>query len=156
MTAQTFQIALFLGLAGLLCWSIITDLRERIIPNWSNAVIALAAPVYWWLIGLHWNDVAFQIAFAGVCFGFFLIPFAMNAMGGGDVKLIGALALWFPVVLFIKILFFMSLIGGAITLLLWGLHYYRKEKGRVEVPYGVAIALAALWGVYERNLNHFV
>ena len=39
-------------------------------------------------------------------------------MGGGDVKLIGALALWLPLPALIWMLVVMSLIGGAVTLAL--------------------------------------
>ena len=57
---------------------------------------SLAIP-FWWAIGLPlWPDVAIQVGVAALVFGLFAIAFAMGAMGGGDVKLIGALALWLP------------------------------------------------------------
>ena len=51
-------------------------------------------------------------------FGLFAIAFALGAMGGGDVKLIGALALWLPFQAVIVLLFIMSVAGGVLTLAL--------------------------------------
>jgi hypothetical protein len=73
----------------------VEDLRTREIANWKNAAIALLAPLWWWANGLAlWPDLALQIGLALVVFGLFCIAFARGWMGGGDVKMIGALALW--------------------------------------------------------------
>ena len=141
--------------AGLVyaCW---TDWTSRTIPNELNAAIALAAPLYWYATGLSlWPDVGIQLAIAGVLFAIFAGCFALGMMGGGDVKLIAALGLWFPVLVALNLLVLMSLIGGVITLIYYVNHKARKSEGPVEVPYGIAIALAGLWVIYERYLNHF-
>jgi prepilin peptidase CpaA len=66
-------------------------------------------------------------------------------MGGGDVKLLGALALWLPVGPLVWMLCAMSIAGGAITLVLLAERAWRRGAGTpVEVPYGVAIAMAGL------------
>jgi prepilin peptidase CpaA len=66
-------------------------------------------------------------------------------MGGGDVKLLTALALWFHPMWFLKLLIVMSVLGGLLTLVLFVRHKLRKREGRLAVPYGVAISLAGLW-----------
>ena len=102
-----------------------------------------------------WPDIAIQI---GVAIGFmvlFSIFFALNAMGGGDVKLIAALALWFPAIAFLQLLMVMSIVGGIITLGMWIGEKVWKSGKNIEVPYGVAISVAGIWAIHERYLNHF-
>src|SRR5919107_578966 len=91
-------LTLLLGALGLLLVSAgIEDARSRNIANWKNAAIALLAPAWWWANGLAlWPDVAIQIGVASIVFVFFVGAFAIGQMGGGDVKMLGALALWLP------------------------------------------------------------
>ena len=201
--------ALMLGALALLLVSAgIEDVRTREIANWKNATIALLAPLWWWLNGLSpWPDLAIQLGMALAVFAFFWAMFHFGGMGGGDVKMIGALALWFPFEALLWMLIIMSLVGGALTLLLlieraarrkatlrtWvvligiNLAYrfstmHREIKQRralhalvlrqareagdaaghdpqtkgIEIPYGVAIAIAALISLPEPFLNHFL
>lgn len=139
-------------LALLLLSAGIEDVRVREIANWKNAAIALLAPAWWWACGLApWPDVVVQVGIAAAVFGLFAGAFALGVMGGGDVKMIGALALWFPFGVFSRLLVTMSLVGGVITL---ALLVERRWRGReVEVPYGVAIAIAGLLALGEPVLN---
>ncbi len=143
-------------LAILLCVAAWTDLRTRTIANSLNAAVALLAPLWWWATGLAlWPDLAIQLAlFAGV-FAIFLGLFALGAMGGGDVKLIAALALWLPFDPLLRMLFLMAVAGGAVTLGTLLFHRLHKAPGQPEIPYGLAIAFAALWVSYERYIYHF-
>jgi prepilin peptidase CpaA len=134
----------------------IEDVRNREIANWKNAAIALLAPAWWWSIGLSlWPGVAIQIALAAVVFAVFVGAFALGQMGGGDVKLIGAVALWLPFEPLAWMLVAMSLLGGALTLLLVAENWWRRAKAPIEVPYGVAIVIASLFAVREPILNGF-
>jgi prepilin peptidase CpaA len=75
-------------------------------------------------------------------------------MGGGDVKLIGALALWLPLMPLLRMLVLMSLLGGALTLGMLLTQWLRRRNiGAIEVPYGVAITLGAGIVLYEPILN---
>ena len=76
-------------------------------------------------------------------------------MRGGDVKMLGALALWLPFDILIFVLVAMSLIGGAITLLMLIEAKLRRAGDNPEIPYGVAIALAGLLVLGEPILNQF-
>jgi len=49
----------------------------------------------------------------------------------------------------------MSIAGGLLTLIVLIDHKLRKNQGRPEVPYGVAIAFGGLWLLAQRFLNHF-
>ena len=147
---------LLLILAALLVWAAVTDIRWRIIPNPLNLAVALLAPVFWWSAGVElWPDVAMRIAAALVVFGLFAGLFYMGGMGGGDVKLAGALALWFGVMTTVKFLVLTSLAGGVVSLITLIAHRRSKAEGKPEVPYGVAIAFGGLWLLAQRFLNHF-
>jgi prepilin peptidase CpaA len=156
MSAQTLPLALHALLAIALMVAAISDLRTRTIPNWLTGGLALLAPALWFAVGMHvWPDMAFQLGIGIAAFSLFAVFCALNAMGGGDVKLIGALALWLPLVPTVWMLITMSIIGGVLTILFWLRHRMTKSTAKLEIPYGVAIALAGLWAVYERYLNQF-
>lgn len=124
------------------------DLRTRTIPNGLNAVIAFLAPLWWWAHGLPvWPDVAGQIGVALLVFALFTGAFAIGMMGGGDVKMIGALALWLQPWALGQVLIVMALAGGVLTLVIAVEHRWRRRPGEPEIPYGVAIAFAGLWSI---------
>jgi len=150
--------ALMLGALALLLVSAgIQDARTREIADWKNSAIALLAPLWWWSNGLPlWPDLAIQIGVAALVFGLFWVAFHFGQMGGGDVKMIGALALWFPFESLLRMLIIMSLLGGALTLLLLIERALKRKISTIEVPYGVAIAIAALISLPEPFLNQFL
>ena len=155
MNAQ-FTFFLLAILAVTLVWIAIQDIRTFTISDRLNLAIAVIAPVFWWSAGVaFWPDGAIRIGVAVVVFLLFAAMFYIGAMGGGDVKLAGALALWFPPMGTVKMLVLMSIAGGLLTLIVMWRHKSTKNEGRPEVPYGVAIAFGALWLLAERFLNHF-
>ena len=154
---QAYLSTAFLGiLALMLAVAAAGDLRRREIPNWLNGAIALLAVPFWWAVGLSpWPDMALQLGVAFGVFALFALLFNFGFMGGGDVKMIGALALWLPPILILKLLLIMSIAGGALTLAMLIRSRLAKSGGRIEVPYGVAIAFAGLWVIAEPFLNQF-
>src|SRR4051812_31814918 len=123
---DVFLTFLLSALGLLLVSAGIEDARTRNIANWKNAVIALLAPAWWWANGLAlWPDVAIQLGVALLVFGFFVGAYAIGQMGGGDVKLLGALALWLPVQPLLGMLVLMSLVGGALTIVMVAEHWTR-------------------------------
>jgi prepilin peptidase CpaA len=133
----------------------IEDARTREIANWKNAAIALLAPAWWWVQGYGWTDIAWQLGIAIGVFALFAGAFHFGWMGGGDVKMIGALALWPPGQTLFFMLMIMSIIGGVLTLIMMFDHWRRKAPGAVETPYGVAIAIASIIALGEPIFNHF-
>ncbi|MFM9936609.1 MAG: prepilin peptidase [Novosphingobium sp.] len=134
------------GLAIALLVAAFTDVRRRQIDNWLNAAVAAGAPLFWWATGLSlWPGVALQLTIAVVTFLALAGLFALRAMGGGDVKLLTALALWMPAVLFLKLLVIMALAGGVLTIVLSMWHITRRRKDQLKIPYGIAIASAGIW-----------
>ena len=141
-----FRYILLAGLAIALVIAACTDMRRRQIDNWLNAAIAAGAPVYWWASGLSlWPGVAWQLGLAAVTLIALAGLFAMRAMGGGDVKLLTALALWIEPMWFLRLLIGMALIGGLLTVVLGAWHVTRRRRDRLAIPYGVAISSAGLW-----------
>ena len=146
MLDDPFKYGLLAMLAIALLVAAFTDLRSRHIGNWLNGAIALAAPLFWWASGLSlWPDVALQLGVALAAFAVLAGLFALRAMGGGDVKLLTALALWIAPLLFLKLIIVMALLGGVLTLGFGIAHLMRREREKLAIPYGVAIALAGLW-----------
>jgi prepilin peptidase CpaA len=152
-----FTLALLGLLAATLIWIAVIDVRTYTIADSLNLAIALAAPLYWWSVGLPlWPDAAIRVGVGVAVFFLFAGAFYMNVMGGGDVKLAGALALWFTPYETLTLIVVMSIAGGVLTLIVVGLHNLHKKNGRPEVPYGVAIAVGGMWLLAQRFLNHFV
>ena len=143
-------------LAAALVAAAVGDWRSRTIPNWLNGAIALGAVPFWWASGLSlWPDVAVQLGVALAVFTLFALAFHFGAMGGGDVKMVAALALWLPVGAVLKLLVIMSIAGGLLTIAMLIPHRIAKSAGQPEIPYGIAIAFAGFWLIGERFLNQF-
>jgi len=102
-----------------------------------------------------WPDVALQVATAAGLFALFALAFRFGAMGGGDVKLVSALALWLPPLATLKLLVIMSIAGGFLTLAMVIRHRIAKPGHVLEIPYGIAIAFGGFWLISERFLNQF-
>jgi prepilin peptidase CpaA len=102
-----------------------------------------------------WPDMAIQFGLGFGTFLFFMIFFAIGQFGGGDLKLLGALALWLPITPLLNTLIIMALGGGLLTLVAYLAHKWSKKEGQVETPYGIAISIAGLFVIYQRYINHF-
>jgi prepilin peptidase CpaA len=152
-----FTAILLLGLAAVLVAAAVIDVRTFTISNRLNAAVALSAPLYWMSVALApWPGMAIQLAAGLTVFTLLAGAFFAGMMGGGDVKLAAALALWFPPAGTVKFLVLMSLAGGVLTLVILGAHRLRRREGRPEIPYGVAIAFGGLTILAQRFLNQFV
>ena len=149
---DTIHYGLLIALAIALVVAAFTDIRRRQIDNWLTGAIALGAPLLWWASEMTlWPDVAWQLGFAliaaAVLIGIYALGTALGVviLGGGDVKLLGALALWISWASYLQLLFIMAAVGG---LMAFGFIIRRvvfKPKTPGVLPYGVAIAAGGLW-----------
>ena len=156
MTNGAFTEILLSILAILLVYAAVVDVRTFTISNRLNLAIALMAPLFWLSVGLPlWPDAAIQVAVAAGVFALLAVAFYTGMMGGGDVKLAAALALWFAPATTVLFLVYMTIGGGVLTLVVLILHRMKKKAGKPEVPYGVAIAFGALAILIQRFLNQF-
>ena len=133
------------------------DTTRYIIPNW---LVGLLLATYAFAVFTAPFPVDWKMAMAGmaVTLACGYIIFALKFMGAGDIKLITALALWVGLQNLPDFLFITSVIGGVLSLALWGgrklLPYVpqcpkkdnlpRILQDGAPVPYGVAIAIAFL------------
>jgi prepilin peptidase CpaA len=172
---RAFLISLYAAFIGIMLWTAYYDLKNRIIQHRTVFAIALSAPLTWWGLGLPllptfaWGqpwilmlastvsptNVAAIIVIAVLLFLLFTFFFAIGWMGGGDVKLLGAMGLWLMPIEVLKLMIVEAIAGAVVTMLAALHHKWRKKEGRVEVPRGVSIAFAGIWVIGERYLNHF-
>ena len=151
-----FTPILLLALAAILVVAAAIDVRTFTISNRLNLTVALLAPLYWASAALPlWPGVGIQLASGAAVFVLLAGAFYAGMMGGGDVKLAAALALWFSPASTIKFLVLTSLAGGVLTLVVLAWHRAKHREGRPEIPYGVAIAFGGLAILAQRFLNQF-
>ncbi|HKR92549.1 A24 family peptidase [Novosphingobium sp.] len=146
MSGDLFSYALAAALATALLVAAFTDLRRREIDNGLNAAIALAAPLWWLAMGFGWSDIGFQVTLAAATFAITCVLFAVRQMGGGDVKLLTALALWFPPVSFAQVIVLTAVIGGGASVAMATFNMKRVPGETLRDALAVSVALAWVGG----------
>jgi prepilin peptidase CpaA len=134
-----------------------SDLVSMTISNRICLVLVGAFLVCAATLGLGWAQIGWHLAAGSavllVCFGMF----AAGWIGGGDAKLAAVTALWFGFDQLVPYLAIAGIAGGVLTLVLlqiranplpapvWRWSWARRLHSPKEgVPYGIALALAAL------------
>lgn len=114
----TYLVAVAIALAA--C---VTDIKTRRIPNLLTFGAAATGLAYHLAMsgweglmgaGLGW--------LAGVAFLF--LPFALGGMGGGDVKLMGALGAWLGATATVWVVLYTGIAGGVLALAVSARHGY--------------------------------
>lgn len=162
-----FNLFFWAYVALLLCAAAF-DVFKFIIPNWiSIGLVALfAAAVFVHPARIDWLSHlgAMGLAFLGA-----LVLYRFRLMGGGDLKLMAAVALWIGIGGLPELLILTALAGGAFALglivlrrLLTGALVAQSVFSQVtlprlllpgeKVPYGVAIAVGGIF--LARKLPH--
>lgn len=112
MFMETKHIAVLL-IALVAC---ITDLRTRRIPNLLTFGAAAAGLVFHALLpqggGLAGAALGLVVGIA-----VFFIPFALGGLGGGDVKLLGALGAWLGVSEIVWLALYTGVAGGVMAII---------------------------------------
>lgn len=118
------------------------DIRHRSIPNWLPLAVALAALLKWLAIG-QLAPALWAAAAAAIVLAISAIMFSQGWVGGGDVKLMTAAVLLLGAPAALQFLLLMAVIGGVIAVLLLLFSRFRDRR-KPTIPYGVAIAAAAI------------
>ena len=158
--------AILAAVALLLVYAGISDFRERRIPNWIPlSIFALYAAFLAGQYLLELPSPALPLlgslgVGAGVAVVFGAL-FALKYLGGGDVKLIAAMGFWAGPGLILPFLLLMALSGGILALGFLAFDWASKkasggqkgapssnrERKKLKIPYGIAIAAAGLFVV---------
>ena len=150
----TAQLLLAAGYSLLLAIAAATDIATLKIPNFVSLLLAALFPAAA-ALAVHpvvWlSHLAAGLAMLAIGVGLF----AWGKLGGGDVKLIAAVALWHGVGLLPSLLLLVGIIGGVVSIaclvLRWarigvflaarGIPSVALQPG-ADIPYAVAIAVA--------------
>ena len=118
----------------------VIDYKEQIIPNRLNLSIFEVGIIFAFLYGL--SDVAITINMIPLVGGIF---YGKEAMGFGDVKLMGALGLYFGLSNIIAITLMSFLIGAILSILLLA---SKIKKSNEYIPFGPFIVIATFISMY--------
>lgn len=151
--SSAFDSSLLALLLALFAWAALSDGMRFRIPNAASLGIALLYPAHVLAspVPVDWPGA---LIVAGILFAVGLVLFVRGMVGGGDVKLLSAAALWAGPHLILQLLIVMGLTGGLLSMIVWLLQYLQRFRAagwsaltlpqpddRVfeRVPYGVAI-----------------
>lgn len=147
--------------AALFVWAAVADFRSFKIPNRISVSLVALYPAY--LLATptlpNWHLVSIAVAFALIVFVVGFGMFVMGWMGGGDVKLLSAAALWAGPLAILPFLIVVVAASALLALVIAvrtlteqsvplreavvGLRFAPLMK--LTVPYGAAIAVGGLY-----------
>lgn len=147
------ELALLVFLPAMVVLAGIGDFLTMRIPNWLTGAIALAVFPMAWLAGMPFEVFQWHLATGTVVLAIGFGLFAGGVIGGGDAKLMAAVALWMGWPQIIPFLVIMGLAGGALAILMKLWQFVRIEhevkdvgwlkqviRTDLDLPYGAAIA----------------
>ena len=152
--ASAIDPIIVLGFLGLAAWAAYSDALYFRIPNAVSLGILALYPAHALAsaVPLDWSGA---ILIAAILFVAGVLLFSQGIAGGGDVKFLGATALWAGPTHVFQFLIVMGLAGGALALVTWLLRFGRRARlaadapaeiiGSIPVPYGIAIAAGAAY-----------
>jgi prepilin peptidase CpaA len=155
--ADVLDVVAVVGFAGLLAAAALTDLTTLRVPNVLCVAICLLYPLYV-LNAASAGDWFWSLALAIIVFAVASVLFSFDMVGGGDVKLLAATALWAgPDHMWEFLAGVAFAVAGVGLIMLTPLRHWvsgrcslsdRAEAGGPATaghpPYGVAIAIGGL------------
>jgi prepilin peptidase CpaA len=154
MLTEAIELTLF---PAMMAFAATSDLFTMTIANRVSIILVAGFGILAILTGAGAADLLSHVAAAAAVLAVVFFFFTRGWIGGGDAKLASATVLWMGFAHLADYLFYASLFGGALTLLiiyfravplprmfvgrLWAERLHRSDSG---VPYGIALAAAAL------------
>ena len=119
----------------------LTDFEQYIIFDVMTLPLAIIGAIYTWQMNLNFLD---HVAAALIGGGIFLLlaVISKGALGGGDIKLIAALGLWFGCAKLLSVLLIGSIAGGIAAFILLMIN---KKNRKSYFAYGPYFALSAIY-----------
>ena len=170
MNIAIFVVAV---LPALLVAAAVSDLMSYTIPNVIPAAMLLLFIPFVLLLAVSghdigWAEVGLHLLAASLGLVVGMAMFAAGWIGGGDAKLFAAALLWLGWDALVEYTVMASILGGALTLVLLALRqvpqpsfllkqpwFARLCDHKAGVPYGVALALAALLVLPDTQVFQF-
>lgn len=150
-------IGLLVVFPFMMAYAASNDLLTMSIPNRISLILLAAFVALAAACGLSWQEVASHAGAGAVVLAATFTLFALGVIGGGDAKLASVTALWLGFDHLVEYLLVASIAGGALTLfllasrscplpsILWRMPFATHlHDARTGVPYGIALAAAAL------------
>lgn len=118
----------------------VTDLRTMKIPNWLT-VPGMAGGVLFHALNGGWAGGWFAVKGAGIGFAVMLLLYLLRAVGGGDVKLFGAIGAWMGITLTLSMMMYSIIIAGCIGLLIliWRRETWVRTRRIIQSVFGAAV-----------------
>lgn len=159
----------FLSLTILMALVLFFDASRYIIPNWVVGIMLMLYPVMvFTLPSVDLIPILISIGVMLLTFAIGYLIYTKHWMGGGDIKLLCACALWCGPREMLDLLLLMAILGGLLALALIvgrkALLYTPVTSGSLPrilqqgapLPYGLAIAAAFLILLWQQKLPGLV
>lgn len=159
-----FESPLFLAFPAAMTFAGAMDLLTMTIPNRISIALAAAFVVAAAVAGLTVEQLAMHLAAFALVLVIGIAMFAAGWLGGGDAKLMAVAGLWIGFDNLLDYFTQVALLGGVLAILIlayrrtpatslpvavppWAERLHKQGGG---MPYGIAIAGAALW-IYPKT-----
>lgn len=150
---ENLDLIKYLILTPMLLSALIIDYKLQIIPNRLNLTIFEVGLVFTFIYGLSnvaisINMILGMLAGAGIFLGITLVGgliYGKEAMGMGDVKLMGALGLYFGLANIIIITLVSFLVGAILSILLLTTRIRKLDQ---YIPFGPFIVIATFIAIF--------
>lgn len=151
------------GFCLILLAAMVQDIARLRISNLFSLALMLLFALWLWDQGVPATIWQNGLLFA-IVLGLGMFLFAIGWLGGGDVKLLAAAALWFDLKGGLVLIGLVSLSGGLVGLALILMRHrlplgLRDRLGwpalnpKGPIPYGIAIAIGAIWTLLAHGPN---
>jgi prepilin peptidase CpaA len=143
---------------ALVLWGMWSDLVSLTIPDWVSIglVLGFLACAIWAGVSMV-TILQYYLVVGCAVFALGALLFFLGAFGGGDVKMLAAVAIWAGWPMVVELLIKVAFLGGVLALVLlaframslsarmaatpWIARLHRRDGG---IPYGIAIGTGSL------------
>jgi prepilin peptidase CpaA len=166
MMADAIRLLLF---PAMMAFAASSDLLTMTISNRVSLALIAGFFLLAGMVGMSTEQVIWHVGASLLVLAFTFTFFARGWIGGGDAKLAASTALWLGFDHLMNYVLYASILGGVLTLFMlrfrtmplpalladkpWAQRLHRLDAG---VPYGIALAAAALLVYPETNWMKFL